>query len=295
MAYVTVFTPTFNRADYLLPLYNSLLKQTCKDFEWYIVDGNSDDNTEEIVREFISEKKIRVIFEKNPRRSKYTALINYAFPKTKSKLLFIVDSDDTITPDAIEKIIKNDRQYDSSDIAGYFYLCEYPHSRFEIKPLANGEKIHFVELASKRNDKVDTCCQVYKTCALKKYVYPDYHEEFMPESVIWNIIDQDYKIIQINEVIYKREYLVDGYTKSGRKKNVNSPLGSMESKRYLLNAPIPFKKKVKANLLFVSYGLLGKKSFIKIVGESTNKPITVLLAPLALCLAVIWRKKWQRD
>ena len=38
MPYFTVFTPTYNRA-YILPrLYQSLREQTCKDFEWMIVD-----------------------------------------------------------------------------------------------------------------------------------------------------------------------------------------------------------------------------------------------------------------
>lgn len=295
MAYVTVFTPTFNRAHYLLDLYDSLLEQTCKDFEWYIVDGNSNDNTHDVVKRIIGENRVRIKFEKNDRKSKYTALINYAFLKSDSKLLFIVDSDDTITPNAIEEIIKNDKKYDSDDVAGYFYLCEYPKSKFEIKPLKTGQKTSFIELAAKRNDKVDTCCQVYKTLVLKKYKFPDYHEEFMPESVIWNIIDQKHKIVEINEVIYRREYQLDGYTKSGRRKNVNSPLGSMESNRYLLNAKIPFMRKVKANLLFACYGFMASKSIVEILNESTNKLLTTLTMPFGICIATIWRKKWKRD
>lgn len=295
MAYVTIFTPTFNRAELLLKLYNSLLQQTCTDFEWYIVDGCSNDNTRGLVGEFRDENKIPIKFEENPRRSKYTALLNYAFKKTNSKLLFIVDSDDTITPDAIEKIIRADQTYDTDETAGYFFLCEYPESKFVIKPLETGKEIHFIELSTQRNDKIDTCCQVYKIAVLRKCKFPDFHEEFMPESVLWNIIDQVYKITEINEVIYKREYQEDGYTKSGRKKNVNSPLGSMESNRYLLNAKIPFRKKLKANLLFVCYGLIAKKSIVQLVNESTSKVLTILCVPSALCIAMIWSKKWKNN
>lgn len=295
MPYVTIFTPTFNRAPYLLTLYNSLLKQTCKDFEWYIVDGCSDDNTDEIVEKLISEKKIPIRFEKNNRRSKYTALIYYAFQKSDAKLLFIVDSDDTIMPNAVDEIIKNDKKHDSNDVAGYFYLCEYPESQFDIKPLETGKKTHFIELNAQRNDKIDTCCQVYKTSILKNYVFPDFHEEFMPESVIWNKIDQDYKIVEINEIIYSREYQEGGYTKSGRKKNVNSPLGSMESNRYLLDAKIPFVRRLKANLLFTAYGLIAKKSLTEIFKESTNKLLTILSVPFSSCIAIFWRGKWKSN
>ena len=56
---ITVFTPTYNRKDELINLYKSLLEQEFKDFEWVIVDDGSKDNTEETVKNFIKENKIR--------------------------------------------------------------------------------------------------------------------------------------------------------------------------------------------------------------------------------------------
>ena len=43
---VTVFTPTYNRAYIIDKLYNSLLAQTDKNFEWVVVDDGSTDNSE---------------------------------------------------------------------------------------------------------------------------------------------------------------------------------------------------------------------------------------------------------
>ena len=57
---ITVFTPTYNRKDELINLYKSLLEQEFKDFEWVIVDDGSKDNTEETVKNFIKENKIKV-------------------------------------------------------------------------------------------------------------------------------------------------------------------------------------------------------------------------------------------
>ena len=42
---VTIFTPTYNRANKLPVLYKSLMNQTCEDFEWVIVDDGSTDDT----------------------------------------------------------------------------------------------------------------------------------------------------------------------------------------------------------------------------------------------------------
>ena len=49
MPYFTVFTPTYNRAYILPKLYQSLREQTCKDFEWMIVDDGSTDDTGKLV------------------------------------------------------------------------------------------------------------------------------------------------------------------------------------------------------------------------------------------------------
>ncbi|MDC5446286.1 glycosyltransferase family 2 protein, partial [Acinetobacter baumannii] len=43
---LTIFTPAYNRAHTLGRLYESLKKQTLKNFEWLIVDDGSTDHTE---------------------------------------------------------------------------------------------------------------------------------------------------------------------------------------------------------------------------------------------------------
>lgn len=57
MKEITVFTPTYNRAYILKKLYDSLVSQTEKNFEWLIVDDGSTDNTRELIEKWISEKK----------------------------------------------------------------------------------------------------------------------------------------------------------------------------------------------------------------------------------------------
>ena len=49
---ITVFTPTYNRAHLLPRLYESLCKQTFKDFEWVIVDDGSTDETRKVIENF---------------------------------------------------------------------------------------------------------------------------------------------------------------------------------------------------------------------------------------------------
>ena len=47
--FITILTPAYNRASLLPRLFDSLLRQTNKDFEWIVVDDGSTDDTREVV------------------------------------------------------------------------------------------------------------------------------------------------------------------------------------------------------------------------------------------------------
>ena len=53
MKTLTIFTPTYNRAHLLRRLYESLVTQSCHDFEWLVIDDGSTDFTRQLVEGFI--------------------------------------------------------------------------------------------------------------------------------------------------------------------------------------------------------------------------------------------------
>ena len=65
--FLTIFTPTYNRAYTLEKLYKSLQRQSDYDFEWLIVDDGSTDSTKELIEGWINEAKIsiRYIYQEN--------------------------------------------------------------------------------------------------------------------------------------------------------------------------------------------------------------------------------------
>ena len=101
---ITVFTPTYNRAYTINKCYESLKRQTCKDFEWLIIDDGSTDNTRDIVYKWINENNdfnIRYIYQEN--KGMHGAH-NTAYENIYTELNVCIDSDDYMTDDAIEKI-----------------------------------------------------------------------------------------------------------------------------------------------------------------------------------------------
>lgn len=73
MSSITIITPTYNRADLLPRLYESLQRQSCQDFEWMVIDDGSRDGTEELMRRYIQEKKLPIYYEKQLNGGKHTA------------------------------------------------------------------------------------------------------------------------------------------------------------------------------------------------------------------------------
>ena len=101
----TVFTPTYNRAYIIEKLYYSLQRQTFRNFEWLVVDDGSSDNTEELFSRFQKEAPFSVRYIRVENGGKHRA-INVGVKNAKGRLFFIVDSDDHLLEDALEKIQK---------------------------------------------------------------------------------------------------------------------------------------------------------------------------------------------
>ena len=63
----TVCTPAFNRAHTLERVFDSLVTQTLRDFEWLVVDDTSSDDTEALINRLasIADFQIRYSYQEN--------------------------------------------------------------------------------------------------------------------------------------------------------------------------------------------------------------------------------------
>ena len=101
---VTVLTPTYNRVNTLPKLVDSLCRQTRTDFQWLVIDDGSTDDTEAYM-ETLKQQNLPFEWEyhKKENGGKHTAL-NAAHPYIKGDVVLILDSDDYLTPDAVETV-----------------------------------------------------------------------------------------------------------------------------------------------------------------------------------------------
>lgn len=224
---VTVFTPTYNRAYILGQLYHSLQRQTCTVFEWLIVDDGSIDDTETLVAGWMEEKNpFPIRYYKQENGGKCRA-INKGLTLARGELFFNVDSDDYLTDDALEKIVRweselpRDQKY--CGVSGNLGTSETetPNRPFP------GE--YFDGTLLNRYDKVDgERALVFYTEIHRRYLYPDCPgEKFMTEAVTWNRMAHDgYRMRFYNDIIWVYEYKPDGLTRAGWKLFWENPQGT---------------------------------------------------------------------
>lgn len=96
---VSIITNTYNRADLIYRCIESIQKQTYQNYEHIIVDGNSTDNTEEVVKSY-NDKHIKYIkLDKTGPQVQMRAGADVAC----GKYITFLDDDDEYLPEKLEK------------------------------------------------------------------------------------------------------------------------------------------------------------------------------------------------
>lgn len=297
MKSITVLTPTYNRKNLLNRLYDSLCNQTDMDFTWVVVDDGSTDGTEKYIRQIIEQNKICIQYLKKQNGGKHTAL-NYGIQIVASPLIFIVDSDDYLTNDAIATIKNVHEKYrNETDLCGYSFLREKPTGGFLSTSGVpyDGLKESYVECRINRNIGGDMA-EVWNTECLKLFPFPEFpREKFLGEDVVWIQLAKDYKLRFFNKSIYISDYLEDGLTNNRRRNNIHSPQGCIYRAEVFLKSRACFLAKVKAGLQYTIYGKFAGYSIKDILKKSQYNRFVVSLWLPALALYYFWTIRYQKE
>ncbi len=100
---VSIIMPSYNTASFIAESIQSVQAQTYKDWELLIVDDCSTDNTDDAVKPYLEDTRIR--YFKNEKNSGAAISRNRALREAKGKWIAFLDSDDLWTPDKLEKQI----------------------------------------------------------------------------------------------------------------------------------------------------------------------------------------------
>jgi len=225
---LTILTPTYNRRHTLPRLYESLCRQRTQDFEWVIVDDGSDDDTMTWAQACQAQAAFPVRALRQDNGGKHSA-INLGVRAARMDWILIVDSDDLLTDDAVDRVadalgtaapaprLVAGVCFRKADLRGRLLGAECPGKPvpFVGAPTAVGRMV--------RGD----LAYVFRRSLMEALPFPLIPgEKFVPELYIWNQIGDRGEIrFYLDRIIYLCEYLDDGYTRTFHAQLRRNPAG----------------------------------------------------------------------
>jgi glycosyltransferase involved in cell wall biosynthesis len=281
---LTIFTPTYNRGYILHKCYESLKRQSNKDFVWLIIDDGSTDNTKDLVNRWIVEDIIPIRYYRQHNQGMHGAH-NTAYNLIDTELNVCIDSDDYMPDDAVEKIITYWKEHGNKKVGGIVGLdCNDKGEVIGTELPADLKTSTLFNLYHKHGVKGDKKL-VYRTELTKKYPYPIYHDEkLVPLSYKYFMIDQEYEMLLMNEALCCVEYLADGSSRNILRQYKKSPKGfrfyRMEMMK-LPNSSLHFKFKQAVH--YVSSSIFSESKGV--LEHSPHKLITFFALPFGYALS----------
>ncbi len=286
----TVFTPTYNRAYILPKLYESLCAQTNKNFEWLIVDDGSTDDTEKLVVSWQKNKNgFEIGYIKKENGGKPRA-INEGVARARGEYFFMVDSDDYLLPDAVEKMTRWIAEIQGcKEFIGVGAARGYPDGTYlkGVPPTVN--EAGFVDATNLERNLYNLdadMCEAYRTEIFRQFPMAEWPgEKFAPEQIALNEIAlAGYKLRWHADIIYVCDYLEDGLTKGSRKLEKNNPMGYAMMYNHMLRYGYDPKKKFRCAYQAIALALYGGHP--EYLLQMNSKGYVLLALPFGLALAV---------
>ena len=290
MVMLTVFTPAYNRAHTLPRTYESLCRQDCKDFLWLVVDDGSTDNTAALVREWQKRDngfEIRYIYKENG--GMHTAH-NTAYENMDTELTVCIDSDDCLADGAVKKILN---KWQAAKVRGYAGIIGLD-ADLDGKLIGKGFPEGMTETTLTDYYATGGCGDkklVYRTDVIRQYPpYPVFEgEKYVALAYKYRLIDQDYKLVVLDEVLCNVEYQPDGSSGTMWKQYLKNPKGFAFWRKVCMKYPASKKRLVIDCIHYCSSSILaGSRNYIS---ESPKKILTFLCSPLGWLLTYFVKKK----
>lgn len=280
MKTLTIFTPAYNRAHTIWRTYESLLRQTSKDFEWLVIDDGSTDNTKDLVEGWIAESKISIRYIRQDNQGMHGAH-NTAYRNIHTELNTCIDSDDWMPDDAVEKIVSFWKAHGSNRYAGIIGLDQSEDGTIigtPFPPEMQTTTLQGFYANGGRGDKK----LVYRTEVVNKFPeYPLFEgERYVGLAYKYMLIDQHYELLTLNEPLVTVEYQLDGSSYNMYRQYWRNPKGfAFFRKTEMVCAPT-LRRRFVSCVHYVASSLISRnKAFLK---ESPKVLLTVFAIPFGL-------------
>jgi len=260
---VSIIIPTYNRKNMVKEAIESVFKQSYTNYELFVIDDGSDDNTFELINQY--KDNLYYLYIRNRGVSKAR---NLGVTLSRGEYISFLDSDDYWLPDKLRKQVR--------------FMEENPNcsvSQTDEIWIKNGERVNPKKKHRKRSG--DIFGQSLKLCAvspssvmIKKSLFDSVgvFDETFPvceDYDLWLRISKDHKVLLLNEKLVvkrgghkdqlsKSRWGLDIYRVKSIEKILNSTSLSSEKRKKAVN-----ELKYKCDILSKGFTKHGKLNIAK--------------------------------
>ena len=163
---IDIIMPSYNKANYLDDSIKSIICQSLKNWNLYIIDDNSTDDSWKIINKYSELKNINIIKLKKNKGPSFCR--NFGMRLSKSKYISFIDSDDTWDSKKLEKQIRfmedNNFVFTYTDYTPFF---ERDGIKKIKKPTSLVESFNFETFI--RNSSINTTTMIISRSILKTH------------------------------------------------------------------------------------------------------------------------------
>lgn len=152
---VTIVMPAYNASSQIRKSVDSVLAQTIEDWELIICDDGSTDDTAEIIRSYAKRDR-RICYTAMPKNSGYARVPRLkAIQLATASWVCSIDSDDTVEPEYLEKLIKRQKKTGANIVLSKMCLVKggeitkiIPNESFDIEQILPGKDAFLLTIGS---------------------------------------------------------------------------------------------------------------------------------------------------
>ncbi len=299
----TIFTPAFKCEKTIHRVYESVINQTIKDFEWIIVDDASPDDLQNTLSDLLHNTDLNVTVLKHDKNKGKHIAWNLALEHAKGKFFLPADADDSFLPETLETFLRLWNEIpegERNSYSGINVLCMDPYTKeivgnkFPQDPLISNN----LELKYKHKI-IGEKWGVIRTKILKKYPFPDLKSSrgsYILSYVWFSIANEGYKVACHNVAL--RNYYTNDSTSIIQKSKKNPALSSKTLYHYLtwhLNSNYKYILKTGNIKLFLKdvlnmfrNGWLEKNSSISIYNKILEFKLKLIVMPFIPFFYVVY-------
>jgi glycosyltransferase involved in cell wall biosynthesis len=293
---ISVVTPAHRRVDTLPRLYESLVAQSFRDFEWVVIDDGSPAGVGELVRGWEAGAPFPIRYSWQRNQGKHAA-VNRGVREARGEFCAVMDDDDWYAPEALERMVFHWERIPAPErFANVEGLCADPGGeligdRFPAQVFdSNTFEIGWVHGVG--GDKVG----MYRRQVLLEYPFPEDLGWHVTPALSWNRIAASWSSRFVNEVWAHKEYLASGLSERDTELRLRFPEAQLIYWRELaaMPRPMPWRVRLRANANHVRYSLLIGRGLLVPLAASSTRAWTLLATPVGVLLYLRDRPESRR-